>query len=156
MNSLTSAPLDRYADALKTVETAEQPQPEAVLALLLALDELQVELATGQLPQAHLLQVVELDERLRGQRDRVAQALPLADWRTSLNIADSAWWWQLEPPPHRLDRFDWVWNALTVTSLTASASLVVEISSKFLVVTPGLLGSVAVVGQIAQTHRDWQ
>ncbi|NEP27465.1 tetratricopeptide repeat protein, partial [Moorena sp. SIO3I6] len=46
---------------------------------------------------------------------------------------------------------DWLWNALTVTSLTASVSLVVDISSRFLTTSLGFIGSFAVISQSALT-----
>ena len=60
------------------------------------------------------------------------------------NPPNEYWWWFLDLS-HPLNRFDWIWNALTVTSLTASISLVIDISSRFLTGQPGFLSSLAVI-----------
>ncbi|MEM0981083.1 MAG: tetratricopeptide repeat protein, partial [Cyanobacteria bacterium P01_H01_bin.58] len=58
------------------------------------------------------------------------------------------WWWFLEKPIDARDRYDWLWSALTVTALTASASIVVDICGRFLTAgAPGVFGSFAVISQ---------
>ena len=143
MDASSQTPLVHYSAALGTLENAANPSQTTVLAVLLARDQLRAD----QLSTEQTLQLLQLDQRLRHCTTKLLAHTPLEQWRQSLSVDDAAWWWNLEAPVHRLDRFDWLWNAGTVSALAASASLVVDISSKFLAVTPGLLGSFAVVGQ---------
>ncbi|MBE9117249.1 tetratricopeptide repeat protein [Lusitaniella coriacea LEGE 07157] len=128
------------------------PSPEAIFNVLVARDSVRTALTKPEeMPRQELLLVAELDERLKQQADIITQSVSLDEWRTSFHAASEAWWWFLEPPLHRFDRFDWLWNALTVTSLMASLSFVVDISSKFLSVEPGFFGSFAVIAQSVLT-----
>ncbi|MEO0456421.1 MAG: tetratricopeptide repeat protein [Cyanobacteria bacterium P01_A01_bin.114] len=145
MDVSAQTPLAKYSAALGTLENTDQPSPNTVLLVLLARDDVQKYI--DQLPAEQILKLIHLDERLRQSADKLLANTPLPLWRQSMSVDEMAWWWNLETPPHPLDRFDWVWNTLTVTSLAASASLVLDISSKFLAVTPGLFGSFAVIGQ---------
>jgi tetratricopeptide (TPR) repeat protein len=104
-----------------------------------------------QIPEANLIAVILLDSRLKKQAELITQTVELVNWRASFNPPNDYWWWFLETPTHRLDHFDWGWNALTVASLTASLSLVVDISSRFVSGDPGFLGSFAVISQAALT-----
>ncbi|MEM9162509.1 MAG: tetratricopeptide repeat protein [Cyanobacteria bacterium P01_F01_bin.4] len=149
MDGSTQTPLAQYSAALGTLENADRPSPNTVLLVLLARDEVQKQAA--QLSAEQGLKLLYLDERLRQSAGKLLANTPLPQWRQSLSVNETAWWWNLEAPTHKLDRFDWLWNTFTVVSLTASASLVLDISSKFLAVTPGLFGSVAVIGQSVLT-----
>jgi Tfp pilus assembly protein PilF len=141
------AALNRYETALSVLKEADNnPSDEAILGVLLARDAVRVALADiTEIPQEKLLFITELDSCLKKQSRLIAQAIQLCDWCASFNPPKESWWWFFEAPSHRLDRFDWVWNTLTVTSLTASISLVVDISSRFLTGQPGFFGSLAVI-----------
>jgi tetratricopeptide (TPR) repeat protein len=128
------------------------PLSEEILSVLVARDAVRIALAnTHPIPRPKIRLVTELDERLKRQAKTIARLIPLDEWRRSFHPHPEAWWWFFEPPLHPLDRLDWLWNALTVTSLVASLSLVVDISSKFLTVEPGLFGSFAVIAQSVLT-----
>jgi tetratricopeptide (TPR) repeat protein len=150
MEVISSDRLTQYSAALSTLENAASPSPGTVLAVLLARD--QVQLMAGELlPADQALRLIQLDGRLRQLAAKITAVAPLDEWRTSLKVDVNAWWWNLEAPPSSWDRFDWLWNALTVTALTASAGLVVDIGSKFLGGGPGLLGSFSLIGQSVLT-----
>jgi len=82
--------------------------------------EVLTDVNANQVHQKKLIVLTKLDSCLKKQAAVITRRVPLADWRASFNPPQDSWWWFLEAPTHRLDRFDWFWNALTVTSLTAS------------------------------------
>ncbi|NES82881.1 MAG: tetratricopeptide repeat protein [Moorea sp. SIO2B7] len=145
--------LNRYEAALTALEkTDNNPSPEAILRVLIARNIVQEKFADiAHISKDKLIKLIELDSRLKKQAGLITQTVQLTNWRTSFHPPQDYWWWFLQAPTHRLDRFDWLWNALTVTSLTASVSLVVDISSRFLSTSPGFIGSFAVISQSALT-----
>ncbi|AOX01697.1 hypothetical protein BJP34_21655 [Moorena producens PAL-8-15-08-1] len=145
--------LNRYEAALTAVEkTDNKPSPETILRLLIARNLVHEKFADiAHIYKDKLIKLVELDSRLKKQAGLITQTVQLADLRTSFHPPKDYWWWFLEAPTHPRDRFDWLWNALTVTSLTASVSLVVDISSRFLSTSLGFIGSFAVISQSTLT-----
>jgi tetratricopeptide (TPR) repeat protein len=142
-----------YSETLKSLETAqERPSEGQVLAVLKARDTIHAVLSDSA-PQSvdDLLQLAQLDKRLKGQSGRIAQAVDLADLRSSFQPPTQAWWWFIQGPSNRWERFDWMWGALTVLCLTISLGLVVDISSRFLAGGPDTLASLAIVGQSVLT-----
>ena len=80
------------------------------------------------------VQLLELDQRLRAQSEAITAAVDLATYRQSLNPDASAWWWFLEPEEpkkHAGDRFDWVWNGLTVVFLVGTVSFATSTARAF-------------------------
>lgn len=150
MTSLQLA-LDFYEDAVTEIEkSGEHLSSELIVKVMIARDSVQAALTDiSQIPQDKLIKVIELDSRLKKQAGLITQTVELTEWCASFNPPKEAWWWFLEAPTHRLDHFDWLWNALIVISLTASFSLVVDISSRFLGGGGSLdfLGSFAVISQ---------
>jgi tetratricopeptide (TPR) repeat protein len=117
-----------------------------ILSALIARNAVQSALSDiSEIPQEKLIRVIELDSRLREQTEFVIRKVELAEWCASFNPPKEAWWWFPESSSHPLDRFDWLWNILTIASLTASFSLVGDIVPRFWSGTPGLLGSLGVV-----------
>ncbi|MFQ3627970.1 MAG: tetratricopeptide repeat protein [Cyanobacteriota bacterium] len=144
--------LQRYEFALQSLEAlAEQPNEAVILQVLTARDEVQATLDTAPADPAIRAEIYRLDQRLRQQSGAIARHLDLATWRDSLNPPASAWWWNFSKPLDPRDRLDWLWDALTVTTLAASFSLVMDISSKFLTGGTDLLGSFIIVGQSVLT-----
>ena len=139
--------LSRYKAALDVIEKGEKNlSAKAVLCVLMARDAVQSALTdTRQIPEEKVIQVVELDNRVREQGKRIVQTVNLADLRAIFKPPEDAWWWFLPEPLHRLDVVDWLWNGLTITSLTASLSLLVDISNRFLSGGLDLVGSFAVI-----------
>src|SRR5688572_21923173 len=111
-----SQSLERYLATLTALEEA-QPQPSGtqILDVLKARDEIHSALAAkAQDPPEDLIKLLQLDSRLKQQTARISQVAKLADWRASLQPPAQAWWWFLEAPSSRWDRFDWLWTALTI------------------------------------------
>jgi tetratricopeptide (TPR) repeat protein len=145
--------LERYSATIISLEEAQpRPSAEHILAVLKARDEVQTALIdrTEDHPE-DLIRVIELDRRLKQQSMRVAQIVKLADWRASLQPSEKAWWWSLEAPVSKWDRFDWMWTALTILCLTISLGLVADISSRFLSGGPDTWAALTLVGQSVLT-----
>jgi hypothetical protein len=66
------------------------------------------------------------------------------EWRNLLKPDPESWWWFF---PARWEKFDWFWNALSVTALTIALSLLVDTSSRLLTAKPDMLSTLAVAGQ---------
>ncbi|MDJ0733040.1 MAG: tetratricopeptide repeat protein [Nostocaceae cyanobacterium] len=140
--------IELYEKELAAFEKGSDTSQKQILRILVARDRVQSALNDlSQTSDDQLLKVIELDNRLKQQAHKINQIAKLADWRNSLNIPVTSWWWFLQSPSHPLDNFDWLWNALTVASLTASLSLVVDISTRFLSGGTGFLSSFAVISQ---------
>ncbi len=144
------AALTTYDLALTTLEKSASPSAEEVLAVLMGRDRAQRELDVESAAPS-LVQLIQLDSRLRKQGDRILKAIDIEAYRISLKPPESFWWWYFEPSMHQLDRFDWVWQAITLILLTPSVSLLVEVSSKFLTTVPDTFGALTIVGQSALT-----
>ncbi len=142
--------LNCYKHYLLTLETITSPQPEQVLDVLAARDAVQQTLVEGaKLSGVQWLKLNQLDDRLKQQKEKIIQNLSLEQWRETVKPSESAWWWFCAPPKpqHWSEKYDWVFNSLNLALLTASVSLVVDTSSKFLVGGPGLFGSLAIATQ---------
>jgi len=150
ISQLDSA-IKHYKVTLTAIEQSrESPSSEIILCVLMARDAVQEALTTVDVShrqEEKLIALLQLDNRLKKQAGMITGIVSLADWRASFHPPQNAWWWFLEAPIHHLDRFDWLWNALTVTSLTASLSLVVDISSRFMSGGLNFFGSFAVISQ---------
>ncbi|MEH2267904.1 MAG: tetratricopeptide repeat protein [Nostoc sp.] len=144
--------IELYQQKLIAIEDASDVSEKQILSVLTARDRIQAALNDiTKTSDAQLLQIVKLDTRLKQQAQKINQLAKLADWRTSLNVPVTSWWWFLPTPSHPLDNFDWLWNALTIASLTASLSLVIDISTRFLSGGAGFLSSFAVISQSVLT-----
>ena len=144
--------LNCYEQSLLALETATSPQiePVSVLDVLAARDALQQILADGaKLSGVQWFKLNQLDERLKQQKEKIIQNLSLEQWRETVQPSESAWWWYCDPPKpqHWSEKYDWAFNGLNLALLTASVSLVVDTSSKFLVGGLGLFGSAAIATQ---------
>jgi hypothetical protein len=143
-------PLERYRQSLLRLEKSEQPWQETdILALLTARDRLQIVLETQDaqpIPVEILCQVLELDRRFSQHGSAIAKTVDLEAWRSSFDPPEPSWWWYFSPPPNPHDRYDWLWSALTMATLAASVSVLVEISSRFLSGGIDMFGVFAVVG----------
>ncbi|WP_341525331.1 tetratricopeptide repeat protein [Nostoc sp. UHCC 0302] len=140
--------IELYEKELTLLEDISDAVEAQILRVLIARDQVHLELTKATPISAEkLLKIIELDTRLKEQATRINQLVQLAQWRTCLNVSTEHWWWFIESPKHQLDALDWLWNGLTVISLTASVSLVIDISTRFLSGGPGLVGSFAVITQ---------
>ncbi|WP_016949260.1 tetratricopeptide repeat protein [Anabaena sp. PCC 7108] len=125
--------IDQYEKELHLLEESTELSEEAILQVFLVRDRIQKLLSDKTDVSADiLLDLFKLDSRLKKQANRINQKAQLVTWRSSLEIPVNYWWWFLKPESHRFDKNDWLWNSLTIASLTASLSLVVDISTRFL------------------------
>lgn len=96
MTSPLEKALENYDTALRTVEAVESPAPEQILDVLIARDAVGVALSQSSQQSAQLLlALLQLDERLKGQTEKIVQSVDLANWRTSFHPPAAAWWWFL-------------------------------------------------------------
>lgn len=124
--------IDQYEKELNILVESKVSSKE-ILQVFLVRDRIQQLLNDKTDVSADLLlDLFDLDSRLRKQANKINQTLEITEWRNSLEIPINYWWWFLKPESHHLDQYDWLWNSLTVTFLTVSMSLVVDISTKFL------------------------
>ncbi|MEH2269994.1 MAG: tetratricopeptide repeat protein [Nostoc sp.] len=153
VSDLVSA-VKQYELTLTALEAAvtTHPSPQQVIDILMARDEVYaVRTAKTQTDKESLMMVISLDERLKKQSELITKLVKLADWRAIVHPPVEAWWWFLEPPTNKWDKFDWLWSAGSVTLLTASLSLVVDISSRFLTGVPDTLGAFTITTQSVLT-----
>lgn len=147
--ALLDSTLRQYEIGLTNLEAAPSAPSEAdILDVLIVRDRVQSAIAhASSVTDSQRVMLYRLDQRLRHQSHRIASGVTLADWRESLSPPDSAWWWKFPQPLDPRDRLDWVWSGLTLACLTASLSLLVDISSRFFQNGPDLFGSFAVISQ---------
>ncbi|WP_190592840.1 tetratricopeptide repeat protein [Nostoc sp. FACHB-87] len=147
--------VENYAAKLTVLELAAttHPSKQQILDLLKARDQVYQVLTNKktQISQKILIEIVDLDERLKKQAGLITQIVQLSDWRASLHCQSEAWWWFLEPPTNQWDKYDWLWNALSITAITASISLVVDISSRLLIGIPDTFGAFTITTQSVLT-----
>ncbi len=151
--------LNTYETVLTSLEQAgTKLMAEEVLSVLISRDVLEDSLHSPSVPPESqvLLQILDLDSRLKGQAKRITATVDLAASRASLNPPETAWWWFLEPSPHIFDRLDWLWSTLSVASLTGSFSLALHISSCFLAGGADFFGTLAVSTQVILTFLKAQ
>ncbi|MCP4691385.1 MAG: hypothetical protein GY859_25295 [Desulfobacterales bacterium] len=167
--------LQNYSDALSKLETAA-PESRVIKAgsldILFARDALQSTLESldyDKAPESETFieidaKVDSLDAWLQKRAKIISENIDLLKWRTRLNPQKRSWWWWLKPKKtiQKWDRFDWVWNLLTMVFLGLSASFMVNIYKALSVgsLTVGAtfsaiaqVGGLAVISQGALTQR---
>ena len=131
--------------------STKPPLAEAqILNILISRDKVQAALAqTNSISETTLATLRPLDDQLKEKAGEIAPIIQAADWRSSMTPDEKAWWWFLESPKpdSGWERWDWLWKAVSVTSLTVSLGLVGEISSRFLTGGPDALGAILVSTQ---------
>lgn len=142
MRDLTSLPdaLQRYEQALDALEPSKKgaalAQQKGALTVLAARDAVQrlVE-ETPSILAEQLLQLSQLDDRLRTQKAFIVRVLDQNHWRSLRNPPETAWWWRLEPSAlfpflERqylwLDRLDWLWTFASLFFLTFAVTVVID------------------------------
>lgn len=95
----------------------------------------------------HQTELLELDLALRDYAWRIVEVVDLGQMRKSFSPSDQAWWWFLDEdlPPHKWDRFDWIWQSLTVSGWTINLALLGDITSRFVMGGIGVGGATAVI-----------
>ncbi|CBN58439.1 MULTISPECIES: tetratricopeptide repeat protein [Kamptonema] len=153
LNKNTASELDLaivdYVTALNEFEQ-EAPKSEGkTLNLLLARDAVAVALnSLTQSSATTIASLLQLDERLKTQAGAIAEAGKLEDWRSSLNPPESSWWWFFQPAKqaHSWDRFDDLWNGLSVVCITTFAAYMTSLIPKFAVGGFSVLESFGIIG----------
>lgn len=140
--------LDAYESAITLLESmaVDDAKTEAshqqVIDALLARDAVEKvrqddeKSAVVPLPTGVYARLIKLDQRLKSQTNLIAAHGDLEHARQSLNPPALAWWWFLAPAPkaaqqHDQDRFDWVWNGLTVVFLVTATSFATSTAKAF-------------------------
>ncbi len=123
---------------------------DAILEVLAARDAVQVALASRNhiAPSGHLIRrVKELDSLLNQHQLLINRFVKLADWREVLNPPNKDWWWAMDDKPSvpLHDRFDPFWQGLSIIFLTAAASLLAAMSTRFFRGGPDELGLSAIL-----------
>lgn len=95
----------------------------------------------------HQTQLLALDLALRDYAWAIVEVANLRQMRKSFNPSDQAWWWFLDQdlPPHKWDRFDWIWQTLTISGWTINLALLGDIASRFVMGGIGVGGATAVI-----------
>ncbi|NEQ73285.1 MAG: tetratricopeptide repeat protein [Okeania sp. SIO2C9] len=125
--------IGQYATKLDRLDSSETEVTETrVYEVLLARDAVENLLRKRvEGTESPLAELVELDQRLKVHNDLIGTTLNLKNWREVLNPPETAWWWYCCPTPvvSVWDRLDWLWNTLTITSLTMVGSLMINITN---------------------------
>lgn len=167
--TLTDA-IERYETAIVALEVAgEQLSAEAVLEVLVARSLVQQ--AINHFPRATVSElgnrlwamitrqkrrsryrdwqrlVNRLDTRLNKQAVHINQAVKLEDWQVLLPAPEREWLQLLETPQVSSwrDRFDWLWQGLSISLLSVALSLLIGIATRFLEGGTDALGAFAVI-----------
>lgn len=141
--------IELYAANLTVLEeAAPHASCEQILKVLVARDAVRIALIAEKkdVVKESIMTLFELDSQLKKLEEVIAQGVNLASWRISLNPPPEAWWWYFPPPIHHWDRLDWLWNSLTVASMTVSFSLLADIGPRFWAGGPTTVGAFAVIG----------
>ncbi|MEM7793705.1 MAG: tetratricopeptide repeat protein [Cyanobacteria bacterium P01_C01_bin.118] len=127
-------------------------EPQAILATLLVRDRIQNDLKDGTLNAADLVRLDQLDAQLKSYEDSISQASDLGRWRGTYQPESDAWWWYpTAKDAKRQNRYDWLWNGLSVAFLTVSASLILNTASRFWSGGIASAGTLAVAAQSVMT-----
>lgn len=125
--------INDYAAKLDKLESAEGTVKEtSVYEVLLARDGVENLLPKRfEASQTSLIELVELDRRLKAQNDLIGANPNLKNWREVLNPPETFWWWHCSVTPivHTWDRLDWLWNTMTVACLGLVGSLMVNVTN---------------------------
>ena len=73
------------------------------------------------------VRIKSLDRWLKENAGLVSHAIELDQWRDQCGHNKESWWWNLKPPLSPADRYDWVWNFLTLVVLGLGASYIINI-----------------------------
>jgi len=145
--------LQAYSNSLEKIESVYPDISEMeVTKLLVARDKLHFILKDSFDIGIDVQQkIFKLDQKLCKYSEAIAQVKNLPEWRKSFHISETAWWWHFSKSTDSRDRFDWLWSSLTIACLTANLSLLLDLSSRFLVGGPDLFGSFTIISQSVLT-----
>ncbi|MBE9158548.1 tetratricopeptide repeat protein [Nodosilinea sp. LEGE 06152] len=129
-------------EGMATDEATTEVSHQLVMDALLARDAVEKvrqdseQSAASPLPTGVYARLIKLDQRLKRKTDLIVAHGDLENSRQSINPSAQAWWWFLAPVPkaakqHEQDRFDWVWNGLTVVFLVTATSFATSTAKAF-------------------------
>ncbi len=127
---------DVSSDAAFDPENTTANIPEAdVLAVLVARDELEYLLnqADFQPSVPEILTITELDDRLAQHQRLFLNSIDIAQFHKLLHPPESHWWWFMSSVPYPeeetgiWDRFDWVFDSLTLVFLAGFTALATQV-----------------------------
>ncbi len=138
--TLTNA-LNRYQNGLTRMQSLEDRKTypaedkQTVLDVLIARDVIQSCLKTIDYndPDETTWFVQKdgvlksLDKWLKNSAGLVNDVVDLPQWKQQCGGDPDAWWWNLEPPATGWDKYDWLWNSITLIVLGLSASFIISI-----------------------------
>jgi tetratricopeptide (TPR) repeat protein len=139
--------LERYQTELEQICTSSDRSitPQQILRLLNVRDRVATILThPPQISPQQSVQLLQLDEQLKQQAERLTRVVSFEDLRHSLATSKDVWWWQLDaiaPPSHALDYF---WKGLTVITWATNLGLLANIISRFVLGGPGVGGVFAI------------
>lgn len=140
--------LDVYEAAIASLEAIAVDEAKTEVSHQLTIDALLArdavekcrqaqETSPASLPSAKTYaRLIQLDQRLNAKKTVIATHGHLETSRQSLNPPESSWWWFIALPPqtvkqHEKDRFDWIWNGLTVVCLVTATSFATSTAKAF-------------------------
>ncbi|MEC4893581.1 MAG: tetratricopeptide repeat protein [Oscillatoria sp. PMC 1051.18] len=103
--------IEQYEKAIATVETNQPPECPQLLEMLQARDAVEkAKKGNNVLPIEDIVTIIRLDNRLKKQANAIAVSKMLTEWKQSLEIPSSYWWWELTDPkplPNQaIDRYE--------------------------------------------------
>lgn len=134
---VTSSPLqqaiERCNQALLKLESSRRRNrtPKHILEVLLARDEVAQYQCEEKLPSSDtLLNIIELDKRLKEQQLTILRTKELPAWKSCLNPPSENWWWDLklnllgsEDKPMTVKDRLWIAGAIAATVIAAAILL---------------------------------
>ncbi|MBE9124672.1 MULTISPECIES: tetratricopeptide repeat protein [unclassified Coleofasciculus] len=99
-----ASPLDQalalYAARISQLESAAlEPSCEQIVEVLVARDAVEQNRVADPNPAVtSIVRLIQLDSRLKGQAQAIANDDRLVEWKETLNIPEKYWWWHLEYP----------------------------------------------------------
>ena len=145
-----------YSSALGAIaenDTSTQDlNEENILSILLARDQLQNLLTQNYVPSStQALAIADLDDRLLHHRNALLKAIKLRRLHKALRPSENHWWWFISYPEPIVeivpeDKFDWIFNSLSLLFLAGFASLVSQIMPMVFSDGLGMFESVGLMG----------
>lgn len=139
--------LKKYQTALGHLVKQASPNTTQVMGVLEIRDQLQILLADkSNEVSAEKFRLLELDQQLKTQGDKITKAVDLGAWRASFLPSASAWWWFLdESVDKRRKQTEIVRSVVVGTIMVFIFALTVEIIKRFWVSSSD---SISVVGTL--------
>jgi Tfp pilus assembly protein PilF len=135
-----SIAVENYTRVLDEIDRTEPQQPQVKSLFIEALiardtvESIMTELNHKVLADISKMELLDdkleqLDQRFRIKGEIIAETLDLDRWRSRLKPPDESWWWHFQKKNKVTpwDRFDWIWNGITIFFLALSTSFMISI-----------------------------